>query len=199
VFDSRATGRSAIWVVGREGGRPERITHGHEDMIPSWSPDGDWIYFSSARSGRDQIYQVRARGGQEKELKQLTTKQGGLGPVGSEDGEWVYYFVAGKADSIWKVSLKTGEEVPVFELPKGSAFRGWTLARDGIYYLDADDPAGPTFRFFGFADRTSKVIARLTKGSFERVLGCRVSPDGEWILFEVRSTPRDIMLVENFR
>ena len=45
----------------------------------------------------------------------------------------------------------------------------------------------------------SKVIARLPKGSFERVLGCRVSPNGEWILFEVPSAPRDVMLVENFR
>jgi Tol biopolymer transport system component len=199
VFDSRTSGRSAIWVVGREGGRPERITHGPEDMVPSWSPDGEWIYFNSARGGRNQIYRVRARGGQERDLKQLTTKQGGLGPVGSEDGEWVYYVVPGEPISIWKVSLKTGEEVSALELPKGSGLRDWTLARDGIYYLAPDDPAGPTFRFFGFADRTSKVIARLAKGSFERVLGCRVSPNGEWILFEVPSAPRDIMLVENFR
>jgi Tol biopolymer transport system component len=33
------------------------------DMCASWSPDGKWVYFHSARSGRAEIWKVPAQGG----------------------------------------------------------------------------------------------------------------------------------------
>jgi hypothetical protein len=34
-----------------------------EDVVPSWSRDGNWIYFSSKRSGSPQIWRMPAAGG----------------------------------------------------------------------------------------------------------------------------------------
>ena len=37
-----------IWTVDAEGGTPRQITHGPGDQtVPTWSHDGQWIYFSN--------------------------------------------------------------------------------------------------------------------------------------------------------
>jgi eukaryotic-like serine/threonine-protein kinase len=52
AFDSRAGENSDIYVM-LEGGAPRRITsEASDDVVPSWSSDGRWIYFSSNRTGR---------------------------------------------------------------------------------------------------------------------------------------------------
>jgi Tol biopolymer transport system component len=43
------------------------------DAIPSFSRDGAWIYFSSTRTGRPEIWKIPAEGGQ---LIQVTTNGG---------------------------------------------------------------------------------------------------------------------------
>ncbi len=105
VFDSRKSGRSAIWAVGVEDGRPPRqLTTGQEDITPSWSRDKQWVYFSSPRRENDQIWKVRFQEGQKGQEKQLTTKQGGRAPFESADGKWVYYYAhPTKTPSIWRV------------------------------------------------------------------------------------------------
>jgi Tol biopolymer transport system component len=52
AFDSRAGENSDIYVM-LEGGAPRRITsEASDDVVPSWSSDRRWIYFSSNRTGR---------------------------------------------------------------------------------------------------------------------------------------------------
>jgi Tol biopolymer transport system component len=52
VFNARPEGQSEIYVVSAEGGALRRITnHPAEDVMPSWSRDGRWIYFTSNRTG----------------------------------------------------------------------------------------------------------------------------------------------------
>jgi serine/threonine protein kinase/Tol biopolymer transport system component len=201
VFDSRKSGRSAIWVVGVEDGRPPRqLTTGEEDMTPNWSRDKQWVYFSSTRSGSEQIWKVRVQEGQQGQAKQLTTKQGGWAPVESADGKWAYYYAhPTQTPSIWKVSVEGGEESCVLELPNGSKWPHWTLAEQGIYFLDPDASPGPTIKFFDFASQKKIPIAQLEKKTSERVWSFVFSPDDQWILYAIESFPQDIMLVEDFR
>ena len=54
------TDRSDLWVVGLDGAPPYRLLdHGHRDYAPAWGLDGR-IYFTSHRSGTDQIFSIRA-------------------------------------------------------------------------------------------------------------------------------------------
>jgi len=51
-----------------------RVTTGDsDDVVPSWSRDGRWVYFVSNRSGENQVWKVPAEGG---EAVQVTRKEG---------------------------------------------------------------------------------------------------------------------------
>ena len=54
-----------LWSVRVADGRTTRLTHTAElsEVDPAWSPDGDWIAFSTFRRGRQDIYAVPATGG----------------------------------------------------------------------------------------------------------------------------------------
>ncbi|MDO9418938.1 TolB family protein [Pararhizobium sp.] len=49
-----------IYTIPIEGGEERRLTFGEgRNDGPDYSPDGQWIYFNSSRSGRMQIWRVR--------------------------------------------------------------------------------------------------------------------------------------------
>ncbi len=82
-FDARAAGSADIYVISAEGGQPRRLTTDPaEDTVPSWSRDGNWIYFSSKRGGSPQIWRMPAASGHVIQV----TSQGGVDSMESPDG-----------------------------------------------------------------------------------------------------------------
>ena len=58
-----------IWTADEDGRNMRRITvHKARDVYPRFSPDGQWIAFSSDRNGNLDVYVVPAEGGQAKQL-----------------------------------------------------------------------------------------------------------------------------------
>ena len=61
--------RGDIWVSDARGGRATPITsHLEMDSTPIFSPDGNWIAFTSRRNGNSDIYVIPAEGGGAKQL-----------------------------------------------------------------------------------------------------------------------------------
>jgi len=61
--------RGDIWVVDSTGGRATPLTRNVEmDAYPEFSPDGNWISFSSTRNGSWDIYLIPAAGGSVRRL-----------------------------------------------------------------------------------------------------------------------------------
>lgn len=55
-------GRSDVWIMGLETGSLQRMTFDGFNIEPVWSPDGEWIYYSSNRAGPYNVYRRRANG-----------------------------------------------------------------------------------------------------------------------------------------
>ena len=131
AFDSDANeGRFDIWVIGADGGKPVRMTtHPANDGNPSWSHDGRWIYFDSARTGEQQIWKMPADGGEAIQL----TRDGGYAPLESPDGKFLYYTKYLWDTSLWRVPVDGGQSAKVLE--GLSAYVNLAIVDTGIYFV----------------------------------------------------------------
>ena len=112
VFDAKPEMHTDLFMIDADGGKSRRLTSGpSEDILPSWSRDGAWIYFCSDQSGDRQIWKMPAEGG---EAVQVTSK-GGFEAVESPDGQTLYYSKTNAA-GLWATPTAGGEERAVPEL-----------------------------------------------------------------------------------
>jgi Tol biopolymer transport system component len=196
IVVSAESGSWDLYLVDTEGGQPRRLTHeSSADMCGSFSRDGRFIYFSSDRGGRPQIWKMPAAGGPAVQV----TQDLGLAAQESEDARAVYY---SNDHGIWRLPLEGGEKTPVLRVGEGRVLRGWDLVPEGIYYADLRylNPEGQDYavRLLDLeSGRTETLFSR--RGRFEH-FGLSLSPDAKWILYGEQPLPRsELMLVENFR
>jgi Tol biopolymer transport system component len=195
AFDLFEDRRGHIYVISTAGGRPRPITTGDfDDIVPSWSRNGKWIYFASNRTGVYQVWRVPAEGG---EAVQLTTLGGGLA-FESFDGKYVYYVKDWQHPGIWRVPVDGGEEVQVLDSFHSENNGDWAVVEDGLYFINPEPKDGIAMEFFDFATRKVRQVGKLGKVSINT--NCiAVSPDRRQILYvQIDHSGEDIMLVENF-
>ena len=93
AFCGLREGRFDIYTIPAEGGAETRLTglagdEGHNDG-PDYSPDGEWIWFNSDRTGHAQIWKMRVDGS---DIEQVTRDDRvNWFPHPSPDGEWILY------------------------------------------------------------------------------------------------------------
>jgi Tol biopolymer transport system component len=70
-----------VWIMRADGSDKRNLTadHANEDTYPFFSPDGQWIAFSSNRDGNDEIYAMHPDG---TDVRRVTENDGpDLAPV----------------------------------------------------------------------------------------------------------------------
>jgi Tol biopolymer transport system component len=182
-----------IYVVNAEGGKVRRLTtESSADGEPSWSSDGQWVYFSSEQAnGEPTLRKVPAKGGPTSQV----TIESRSRAFESADSRFVYYTKALPPflRSLCRIPVGGGEETRVVEqLPIGYL----AVVNSGVYFVNGDTKPKPTIQFFNFVTRQITPIA-----SFEKPPeSFTISPDGRWMLYaQVDHSNRDIILVENFQ
>lgn len=167
--------RSTIWLW--EDGVSRQLTNGlnpvTRDSAPKWSPDGNWLAFSSARGGRNQVWLLAIAGG---EAKQFTQAPRGIATFAwAPDSKSIYYLAK--------------EETPQKSEREGSTVRHITKLRykfNGAGYLD---------NFFShiYVQQLGCCEAKqLTTGDCDAGEPF-VSPDGKKILFITRRGPETVL------
>jgi hypothetical protein len=172
-----------------------QITHEPaDDLSPAWSHDGQWIYFSSNRSGSLQIWRMRANG---TGAVQVTT-DGGYGPSESVDGRFIYYMKERKSPtSLWRVPTTGGaEQLAIASLLHQE--RSFAITRDGIYWMRQDEQGTHwSIQYLRFANNQ---VSTVWNGKRPLDMGLAASPDGTYLLFsQLDYQSDDLVLVENFR
>jgi Tol biopolymer transport system component/DNA-binding winged helix-turn-helix (wHTH) protein len=195
AFEFHPTEHAEVYVVELPNGVPQliRTIPGADNLAPSWSRDGKWIYFASKKGGAPfQLWKVPFKGGPPVQI----TKTGGIGAVESADGGSLYYSKY-EMEGVWRMPLKGGQETRVLDEPSGRDWFDWTLSGKGIYFLKHAELPPATVEFFDFATHKTTRIATLDKPIG---WGLALAPDDASLLYvEAEFEESNIMLVKNFR
>jgi Tol biopolymer transport system component len=211
--DSRPGGNADIFVIKATGGPPRRLTdETSEEITPNWSRDGQWIYFTSNRSGTWQLWKTPVDGGAATQI----TRGGGFAPMPSPDGKLIYYVknlsanVLVANDPLWRVPTDGGTEEAVPGFTKRSQWHTYSVTNRGIYFINESPSQHSTIDLFDFKTSQYTTIVDLEKQGGpgfsglhmekQRLPGLSVSPDSRWLLYtQLDRNDSDIMLAENFR
>jgi Tol biopolymer transport system component len=195
AFEFHPGERAEVYVLDVPGGTPRLLTTnpGADNLAPSWSRDGHWIYFSSKQGKAPfQLWKVPAKGGNPVQI----TKTGGVNAAESADGRFLY-FVKYELGGLWRMPLEGGPESLVLDKSIAPWWFNWSLSPTGIYFLDCNKDSSSFVDFFEFASQKITPILALNHPTR---WGLPLSPDGKSLLFvESDYEESSIMIVKNFR
>jgi Tol biopolymer transport system component/DNA-binding winged helix-turn-helix (wHTH) protein len=205
AFDSRAAdGSWHIWTIDADGGTPQPVTTAIGDQVrPTWSRDGQWIYFTWKQGTAKDIWRTR---GPNQPFERVTSGGGGGGRAWeSTDGTGVFYQRTEGDSPLYFQPLVGGAPRQQIACVTGSRF---SVGPQGIYYvpcqtvgsLDRHIPvrllnlATGQDRPFALLDDVVFPAWGLRNGCFD------VSRDGRTIVYSrLVNRGADLMLIENFK
>ena len=181
IFDSQNQGaNSALYTVSKLNDEPVRVSDSKFDEINgSWSANGQWIYFTSNRSGQWQIWKMTKNGDQ---LTQITDN-GGFYGIEGPDGKFFFYSKH-RTNGIWRrstTSTQTKEELIIQDV---SVFdwANWVVTAEGIFFVNRQ----PTnhLEFYDFSSGQIQMMSDTTKSvRFFGSSSITVSSDGKMVYY----------------
>lgn len=200
VSDPRIKGDGDIWLTPVAGG-PSRalVTHPAEDVVPSFSRDGQWVYFGSNRSGSMQMWKIRLDGSG---LQQVT-RGGGFLALERPDGELLISRER-MFPEIWRIPPGGSAEEPVLVgLLRPGTFAQWMPGRTGIYFLTqpsgaaASGSAESVLHFYQRATRTVRKLGDVPGFVPNFAPGLAISPDERRLVYaRIDDFRSDLVLME---
>lgn len=197
AFEARVRPEAAadgIYLVKSSGGEPWPLVHDtSSSRAPRWSNDGKWIYFGSDRSGEWQIWKVGAWGGSPAQV----TYTGGLAAEESLDGKSLFYVKQrGESLELWRIAVAGGSETLVSAAVHPVDWAAWTVATDGLLFVEHKANDDPWVSLFDFSSKQVKRLAVLDKQPFWIV----ATRDGKSLIFDQPwQFESHVALLEDFR
>lgn len=189
AFDARLGQRAEIFITRAIGGGVERFTPENresgqfDEMSPSWSADGRWIYFSSPRDGDWQIWKRGAPGISRMERARRVTRNGGIVAREGPEGRYVYYSRRGEP-GLWRRPVNGDVEERILEHLSSADGLNWEPAPAGLFFVERrlDAPS----RIARYDYETGQITAVVSLEAHRPYPpGLTVAPDGSR-LFWVR-------------
>ncbi|HUK57440.1 MAG TPA: Tol-Pal system beta propeller repeat protein TolB [Nitrospiria bacterium] len=195
AFGSLVTGNKELYLMDYDGYNVRKITNDRNlDLSPRWSPDGNWITYTSYRGGGPAIYTLDLMSGR---LWKVVGYAGlnispawspsgqGLLFAGTMDGPAQIYWVDKEGKGLKRLTVDESDNLSPSWSPPGTEI-AFTSNRGGspqIYVMNAD---GSNVRRLTFAGDYNTTPAWSPKGTAiaytcrvdGRLRICAISPDG---------------------
>lgn len=99
--DKALTGKSCIYLMPVDGGRPQRVTKDLPSWFHAWMPDGQAILYAAVRGGKFAIVRSDLEGAE----RVLITGKGHYdGPDVTPDGQWIWFNSDRSGDmALWRM------------------------------------------------------------------------------------------------
>jgi dipeptidyl aminopeptidase/acylaminoacyl peptidase len=194
-------GRFDLWLTTVDGATTQRLTtHEANDSDPAWSPDGQSLYFLSARSGSSQVWRLPLAGGEPTQVTDLPLDVGTFRVAPDESGLVVSLQVFLDCEDLACTAqrLQDRKEDPVSTIAYEQLFmRHWDHWLDGrrsqLFALKLDDnrAASEPVRL---SRLDADVPSRIWGGNEEFA----ISPDGATLYFAARLRNAEEPMSTNF-
>ncbi len=198
AFESSRSGPGRIWRKDTGGGSLMELTTGKLDRKPNYSPDGNWIVYSSEISGQRVIVKMSTRHGAGEGFA-LTSKYADF-PVASPDGKLIACLYQEETSSPLKVALlPLAGDAPVqmLNLPN---IHPWPSVRwhpDGraLGYLDPQDNSRNVWIF----PLDGRPPGKVTDFQDEQIFAYSWSRDGRYLALARGAINCDVVMISRFR
>ena len=101
----------------------------YNNMFPSWSNDGESIYFNSSREKSEEIWNYNL---EDKSFKRITDDDGQYGQV-NNDG--YFYYTRKTAPYIWRKQVGENKPEMFFNKVHREDFNNWKVINNNIYFF----------------------------------------------------------------
>ena len=203
-----------IYTMPAAGGDAKAISSGVAwDMQPRFSPDGQWIAFTSDRAGGDNIWIMQRDGTEPKQVSKESFRLVNS-PAWSPDGEWIAghkHFTAERSlgsGEIWLWHRSGGDGLQMTEKPNDQKDVGEpAFSPDGRYlYFSQDTTPGKTFSYNKDSNGQIYVIRRLDRETGKIIdfvdgpggaIRPTPSPDGKRLAYVRRVRFQSVLFVQD--
>ena len=196
LFYSPQRGRGEAYIADISERMPRKLnTNIPAIAFPTWSHDGEWIYFLSM-GAKPGMYRCSSNGGNAFLLLSLPAGDLGENPQESFDKETVYFARVAFDTPLEMISLRRPDPISAVKgMPRVLNLFAWTVVREGIYFVPADAPK--SVRYFDFKTNKVREILSMEK---DFGYGLSVSQDRRSILYsQTDEVNSNVMVVENFQ
>ena len=77
MTDDKSEYLTHLWLAATDGSRARQLTFGDKSSTsPQWSADGQWLVFTSSRSGKNNLWRIHPDGGEAEQLTDVKTAVG---------------------------------------------------------------------------------------------------------------------------
>lgn len=196
AFDAPVNDNPEIFTIAVDGSHaPKRLTFGAgRSFLPSWSRDGNWIYFCSDRAGGLNLWRMPSAGGEAIQI----TRSGGFESFPAPDGKTIFYTKGGDEAGVWQISVEGADERLIPELSSAATRRYLAVTPAGIYFVAQDPLNIYGIKFYDSSSRKISEVLKTDKVPIWTYSGMSVSSDAKTILYTNYAQSQTGIVVADF-